>query len=168
MVVMKMKENEKKKNYLLFDPVRDIILYGTCVVLIVFTFVLALISKSTNTQNTYVEIKYQNTLLYEKDDKDKNTKIAFPEEGEKKINFRKEDASIYIQGLENFSFLGESVSITLYSDKSIEIKKEDITCNDHVCSKMGRIRQVDIPIVCLPNHIQVMIKSNTGLPENVN
>lgn len=168
MVEMKTNENEKKKGYLFFHPTRDIILYSTCVLLIVFTFVLALISKSTNNQNTYVEIKYQNTLLYEKDDKEKNTKISFPEEGEKKITFHKEDASIYISGLENFSFLGESVTITLYSDKSIEIMKEDITCNDHVCSKMGRIRQVDIPIVCLPNHIQVMIRSNTGLPENVN
>ncbi len=168
MVRMKTKENKKKKNYLLFDPVRDIILYAGCLILIVFTFVLALISKSTDNKNTYVEIKYQDTLLYVKDDKEKNTKISFPEEGEKKITFQKEDASIYIQGLENFDFMGENVTITLYSDKSIQIIKEEITCNDHVCSKMGRIYEVDIPIVCLVNHIQVMIKSNTGLPESVN
>lgn len=168
MIRMKTKENKKKKNYLLFDPVRDILLYSGCLFLIVFTFVLALFSKSTDNKSTYVEIRYQNTLLYAKDDKGKNTKISFPEDGERKITFQKEDASIYIPGLENFDFMGENVTITLYSDKSIQILKDEITCSDHVCSKMGRIYEVDIPIVCLVNHIQVMIKSDMGLPENVN
>ncbi len=168
MVRMKMNECEKKKQYLTFHPTRDIILYSSCIFLIVFTFLFALFSKSTSKENTYVEIRYKDTLLYEKDDKEKNTKISFPEEGEKKITFQKEDASFYIEGLQSFDFMGESVTITLYSDKSIQILKDEITCNDHVCSKMGRIDKVDIPIVCLVNHIQVMIRSSTGLPENVN
>lgn len=156
---------EKTKTNLSFHPLKDIILYSIGVFLIAFLFLLAFFLKPKSS-NSHVEIRYENTLLYEVNDKSKNTQISFPSEGEKKITYKKEDGVLF--GFkEGFLFEGESITLTIYSDKSIQIKKEDVTCCDHVCSGMGRIYQTYTPIVCLPNHFQAMIVASS-FPETIN
>ena len=163
-----MSTKENKKEELSFQPKKDIPIFIFSVLLIGIVVLMTFLYKKKDSTDSYVEIRYQNRLLYDKEDETKSTSIQFPVSGEKRITFRKEDASYYFTDLNTFSFEGDYVSITLYSDKSIQIHKEDITCSDHVCSNMGRIYETYTPIVCLPNSIQVMIVAKTGFPESVN
>lgn len=139
----------------------DIILFSFSIITIVTIFLISFFSVN-KTENKHVEIKYKNNLLFDKNDINKSTSISFPENGTKKISFTSLDKEIY-----NLDFSFDSVTITLYSDKSIQILEEDITCEDRICSKMGRIYASNTPIVCLPNMIQVMIVGD-DFPESVN
>lgn len=163
-----MTETKTKNNPLDFHLKKDIPIYLFSILLIAFIFCFCFFSNK-NSDQKYVEIKYQNRLLYDKDDTNKSTEISFPKEGEKKLTFYKNEANIYFSDIDEFAFLDDKITITIYSDNSIQIKKEDITCSDHVCSNMGRIYQVNTPIVCLPNQIQVMIKTKSNhYPDVVN
>ncbi len=164
---MKTMEKNISDKRLTFNPRKDIPLFSFGILLIVSIFLASYFSVRKS-DNVHVEIKYQNQLLFDKNDSERKKEISFPMTGEKKITFMKKEASTYIEGITEFSFEGESVSFTLYSDKSIQIMTEDITCPDHVCSKMGRIHSLYTPIVCMPNGIQIMIVSDYGFPESVN
>ncbi len=161
-------ENSIKNQHdrLKFQPLKDSLLILLAVVIIVVVSLASFLAKPKS-GNACVEIKYQDHLLFDKDDKDKSTAISFPSEGEKRLTFQKQEAGIYIPGLSQFEFLSDSLTITLYSDKSVEIRKEDITCPNHDCSKMGRVYQSYTPIVCLPNQIQVVIVDQK-YPEFIN
>ncbi len=113
--------------------------------------------------NSHVEIRYEGTLLHEPNDETKSTAIRFPEKGEKEIVLTKEDGTAYGYP-DGFAFLSEQLTITLSSDHSIQIREDGITCPDHLCVKMGKIRTSYTPLVCLPNHIEVMIVDQ-GFPE---
>ncbi len=149
-------ENEKKENVLPpFQPKKDIPLLSflLIVVISIITSTFLLLPKGNK---KYVNIQYNNQLLWEKEDQNKKTEISFPDKGEKRITFRNEDGILY--GIEEgFSFVDGEITLTLYADYSIQIKKEDVFCNDHTCSKLGRIYTSYTPLVCLPNHFQAMI-----------
>lgn len=149
-------ENEKKENVLPpFQPKKDIPLLSflLIVVISIITSTFLLLPKGNN---KYVNIQYNNQLLWEKEDKDKKTAISFPDKGEKRITFRSEDGILY--GIEEgFSFADGEITLTLYADYSIQIRKDDVFCKDHTCSKLGRIYTSYTPLVCLPNHFQAMI-----------
>lgn len=145
-----------------FKPLKDSILFAISILAIV-VIVLSSIFSKPKSDSVHVEIRYDGIVLWEKDDPTKNRGFSFPEEGERVITFKKEDGLFYID--KDFDFKSEEgISITLYSDKAIQIKSEDVTCPDHKCSRMGKISNTYTPIVCLPNHIQVMIIAD-GLPE---
>lgn len=149
-------ENEKKENVLPpFQPIKDVTLLSFLLILVIsiITATFLLLPKGNK---KYVNIQYNNQLLWEKEDEDKKTAISFPEKGEKRITFRNEDGALY--GIkEGFSFVDGELTLTLYADSSIQIKKEDVFCKDHTCSKLGRIYTSYTPLVCLPNHFQAMI-----------
>lgn len=161
-----MANNEEKitiKDQMHYQPVKDSILIGTSALLVgvilAFTF-----GFKPREDSLHVEIRYQNTLLFDPLDPNKNTSISFPESGERNIVFHKEDGHLFLGEGVDFDFLGESVTISLYAEGAIEIKTADITCPDHTCSKMGKISFTYTPIVCLPNQIQAMIVAES-LPE---
>lgn len=164
-------ENEQKeistedllKKRIKYKPIKDSIIIACCIFIVVIIFLSTFLSKPKAVLS-HVEIRYQNTLLYDKDDESKNTAISFPSVGEKRLEFRKEDGKIFLEDGKDFDFIGEYVAITLYADKSIQIKSDDVTCPDHTCSKMGKMKYTFTPIVCLPNKIQAMIVAD-GLPE---
>lgn len=143
---------------------KDILVYLVSALIILGLALGSFLARPTGDGNTHVEIKYINTLLYEPGDSSKNTSIAFPKEGEKRITFTDKDGEDYLGAGNDFSFLGGSITITLYSDKSIQILSSDVSCPDHLCSNMGRIYTTYTPLVCLPNHITAMIVAD-GLPD---
>lgn len=146
-----------------FSIKKDIPLIILSILLVISIFLTSYFLKPNSSDNTYVEIKYQSQLLFDKNDSNKSTRISFPKEGEKKLTFTKEESNIYLSN-DTFAFQGDSITITLYSDKSVQILYDEVYCKDHTCSKMGRIYQTYVPLVCLPNHIEVMIK-NESFPE---
>ena len=86
--------------------------------------------------------------------------VAFltPLEGKREIVYRREDGEIFLGEGRYFQFYGEEVAITLYSDRSIEITREESP--RHVCSYLGRVYDPYVPLVCLPNSFQATIVSS--------
>lgn len=48
-------------------------------------------------------------------------------------------------------------------DKAIRVEKE--TSPYHICSIQGWVEYANVPIVCLPNHIVIMIQGSLSQPE---
>lgn len=157
-----MEKNTKENNPYKIKPLKDILLFLLCLVIILCpTISIILLRKSDG--NKYVTISYKGIDLIDIDSTTKTTKYDFPSNGERIVTIYKNQSSLYLEDT-TFGFDGDYFSITLYSDRSIQIKKEDITCKDHVCSSYGKIKDPYTPIVCLPNQIQVMIHADS-LPE---
>ncbi len=154
-------ENTKNEALLpRFKPWKDIPLLSVLLLLVITIIVTTFLLLPKGTDR-YVNIKYDSHLLIDKETK--KSAFTFPESGEKEITLKNEEGKLY--GLDtDFSFLDGSITLTLYSDKSIQIKKENVSCSDHTCSKLGRIYTSYTPLVCLPNHFQAMIIEN-GYPE---
>ena len=78
-----------------YQPVKDSILIGTSALLVgvilAFTF-----GFKPREDSLHVEIRYQNTLLFDPLDPSKNTSISFPESGERNIVFHKEDGHLFL------------------------------------------------------------------------
>lgn len=143
-----------------FRPWKDIPLLSVLLLLVISIIVTTFLLVPKGTER-YVNIKYDSHLLIDKETK--KSAFSFPESGEKEITLTNEEGTLY--GLAtDFSFIDGSITLTLYSDQSIQIKKDDVSCSDHTCSKLGRIYTSYTPLVCLPNHFQAMIIEN-GFPE---
>lgn len=148
-----------------FKPKKDIPLFILAILSIVVIILISVFSKPKSS-DLHVEIRYQNHLLWDKNDESKSTAISFPKEGSKRVTFDKEDSSLFFTDGTTFLF-DYPITFTLYSDYSIELLEEDVECPDHICSHMGRIYQTYVPIVCLPNQIQAMIVASS-FPETIN
>lgn len=163
--------NQKQEDALLLSlkihPLKDGILFVVSILVIVLIFLVCYYSRpKTDPKTLFVQIKYQDTLLYDKNDPEKKTNISFPREGEKKVSFTKEDGSLYLGEEKEFVFQGKGITFTLYDDYSIQVLHDDVECKDYDCSRQGRIYQPYLPIVCLPNTIQArIISSDAGFPE---
>ncbi len=163
--------NQKQEDALLLSlkihPLKDGILLVVSILVIVLIFLVSYYSRpKTDPKTLFVQIKYQDTLLYDKNDPAKKTNISFPSEGEKKVSFAKEDGSLYLGEEKEFVFQGKGITFTLYDDYSIQVLHDDVECKDYDCSRQGRIYQPYLPIVCLPNTIQArIISSDDGFPE---
>lgn len=163
--------NQKQEDALLLSlkihPLKDGILLVVSILVIVLVFLVSYYSRpKTDPKTLFVQIKYQDTLLYDKNDPAKKTNISFPSEGEKKVSFAKEDGSLYLGEEKEFVFQGKGITFTLYDDYSIQVLHDDVECKDYDCSRQGRIYQPYLPIVCLPNTIQArIISSDAGFPE---
>jgi hypothetical protein len=145
---------------LTYQPFKDTLLLVLSAFLVgVIVFVTyTLIPKS---DNTHAEIRYQTTLLWDKEDSTKNTALSFPKTGNRTLVFLRTDGPLYLGEGKDFDFYGDEVDVTLYADKSIRITKEDSP--RHVCSNLGRIYGTYTPLVCLPNSLQAMIVAD-GFP----
>ncbi len=148
----------EKKTRLDYHPVKDSILIVLSFLLAVCIFLGVFYSMPTS-DNVHVEIKYGSTLLWDPEDETKNTEIQFPDDGEYTITYTKEDGEIFLGEGNYFEFYGDEVSVTLYSDRSIQITKEESPRN--VCSNLGRIYNSYTPLVCLPNNIQATIVASS-------
>ena len=163
--------NQKQEDALLLSlkihPLKDGILFVVSILVIVLIFLVSYYSRpKTDPKTLFVQIKYQDTLLYDKNDPAKKTNISFPSEGEKKVSFAKEDGSLYLGEEKEFVFQGKGITFTLYDDYSIQVLHDDVECKDYDCSRQGRIYQPYLPIVCLPNTIQArIISTDAGFPE---
>ena len=163
--------NQKQEDALLLSlkihPLKDGILFVVSILVIVLIFLVSYYSRpKTDPKTLFVQIKYQDTLLYDKNDPAKKTNISFPSEGEKKVSFNKEDGSLYLGEEKEFVFQGKGITFTLYDDYSIQVLHDDVECKDYDCSRQGRIYQPYLPIVCLPNTIQArIISTDAGFPE---
>lgn len=163
--------NQKQEDALLLSlkihPLKDGILFVVSILVIVLIFLVSYYSRpKTDPKTLFVQIKYQDTLLYDKNDPEKKTNISFPREGEKKVSFTKEDGSFYLGEEKEFVFQGKGITFTLYDDYSIQVLHDDVECKDYDCSRQGRIYQPYLPIVCLPNTIQArIISTDAGFPE---
>ena len=163
--------NQKQEDALLLSlkihPLKDGILFVVSILVIVLIFLVSYYSRpKTDPKTLFVQIKYQDTLLYDKNDPAKKTNISFPSEGEKKVSFTKEDGSLYLGEEKKFVFQGKGITFTLYDDYSIQVLHDDVECKDYDCSRQGRIYQPYLPIVCLPNTIQArIISTDAGFPE---
>ena len=163
--------NQKQEDALLLSlkihPLKDGILFVVSILVIVLIFLVSYYSRpKTDPKTLFVQIKYQDTLLYDKNDPAKKTNISFPSEGEKKVSFTKEDGSLYLGEEKEFVFQGKGITFTLYDDYSIQVLHDDVECKDYDCSRQGRIYPPYLPIVCLPKTIQArIISTNAGFPE---
>ena len=163
--------NQKQEDALLLSlkihPLKDGILFVVSILVIVLIFLVSYYSRpKTDPKTLFVQIKYQDTLLYDKNDPAKKTNISCPSEGEKKVSFTKEDGSLYLGEEKEFVFQGKGITFTLYDDYSIQVLHDDVECKDYDCSRQGRIYQPYLPIVCLPNTIQArIISTDAGFPE---
>ena len=163
--------NQKQEDALLLSlkihQLKDGILLVVSILVIVLIFLVSYYSRpKTDPKTLFVQIKYQDTLLYDKNDPEKKTNISFPREGEKKVSFTKEDGSLYLGEEKEFVFQGKGITFTLYDDYSIQVLHDDVECKDYDCSRQGRIYQPYLPIVCLPNTIQArIISTDAGFPE---
>lgn len=149
---MSEKEAKIRDPRLVYHPLKDTI------VILVSLFLMGLViflsfALRPKGNSVFVEIKYGNTYLWEETEAEKS--FSFPNEGTKKVSLLKTDGKKYIG--QDFDFVSESVTFTLYSDRSIEILYEDISCPDHTCTRQGRIYDTYQPIVCLPNKVQMQI-----------
>ena len=151
----------KEENRLKYKPLKDSLLIGLSVFIVVAIILIAIFAKP-KTDNVHVEIRYNSTLLWDKNDPTKDTAISFPVTGEKVLQFYKDDGPIYLGEGNKFDFYGDLVEITLFSNKSIKITKEDSP--RHICSNLGRIYTTYTPLVCLPNKIQATIVADSGFP----
>lgn len=156
----------EKKKRLHYRPSADSIAIGLSVVLVAGIALSAFLLRPKATEGEHVEIKYGNLLLWDLENPDTpdKTKIQFPETGNRVIRFEKTDAPKFDPSLTEFDFYGEEVEVTLSSRHTIQITKEDSP--RHICSNLGEESDPYSPLVCLPNHIQVMIVPDSGsLPE---
>ena len=83
--------NQKQEDALLLSlkihPLKDGILFVVSILVIVLIFLVSYYSRpKTDPKTLFVQIKYQDTLLYDKNDPAKKTNISFPSEGEKKVS----------------------------------------------------------------------------------
>ncbi len=137
-----------------YRPVKDsILIFLSFLMVVIIVLVTFLVRPSLD--NVHVEIRYGTTLLWDPEDETRNTAIPFPESGEYTITYTREDGEIFLGEGQQFDFYGEEVAITLYSDRSIQITKEQSPYN--VCSRLGRIYDPYMPLACLPNNFQATI-----------
>ena len=146
---------------LVFHPLKDIlsVLFSLSFVVVIILVTYFSLPQSSE---SYVQIKYANTFLYDLNDPNKRTNIPFPEMGTHVISYTREDGEIFLGEGNYFQFYGEMMEVTIYADKSIEITKEDSP--RHICSSLGRSYSSYAPLICLPNYFQVSIVMG-GLPE---
>ena len=65
---------------------------------------------------------------------------------------------------EKYSYLLGDMTILINKEKGIRIA--DVTCPNHLCENTGWMNIVGMPIVCLPNDIQVFIQYSDGVVDN--
>ncbi|MFA6829807.1 MAG: hypothetical protein WCR67_03805 [Bacilli bacterium] len=159
--------NIRSDNRLHYHPLKDtLVILFSC--LTVASIVLISLFTRPVSQNSYVEIKYGNVLLWDKDDESKETRISFPETGNKVLTYLRSDGPLFLGEGKFFDFYSTNeeeptVQVTIYADKSIQITKQESPRN--VCAKMDRVYFEYTPLVCLPNSFQAVIKSDSGFPQ---
>ncbi|MDD7735920.1 MAG: NusG domain II-containing protein [Bacilli bacterium] len=133
------------KNFSLKHSIKDIILVSiSLVIAIVFIVVILLSNKAFSSNNRYLNVYHQNTRL--------NININLNDLTENQIIILKK---------EDYPRLINDFKIEVSNKKGVRVK--EVTCYDNTCINQGWINVVNLPIVCIPNDVKIVLTSTSGI-----
>lgn len=133
------------KNFSLKHSIKDIILVSiSLVIAIVFIMVILLSNKAFSSNNRYLNVYHQNTRL--------NININLNDLTENQIIILKK---------EDYPRLINDFKIEVSNKKGVRVK--EVTCYDNTCINQGWINVVNLPIVCIPNDVKIVLTSTSGI-----
>lgn len=133
------------KNFSLKHSIKDIILVSiSLVIAIVFIVVILLSNKAFSSNNRYLNVYHQNTRL--------NININLNDLTENQIIVLKK---------EDHPRLINDFKIEVSNKKGVRVK--EVTCYDNTCINQGWINVVNLPIVCIPNDVKIVLTSTSGI-----
>lgn len=133
------------KNFSLKHSIKDIILVSiSLVIAIVFIVVILLSNKVFSSNNRYLNVYHQNTRL--------NININLNDLTENQIIVLKK---------EDYPRLINDFKIEVSNKKGVRVK--EVTCYDNTCINQGWINVVNLPIVCIPNDVKIVLTSTSGI-----
>ena len=133
------------KNFSLKHSIKDIILVSiSLVIAIVFIMVILLSNKAFSSNNRYLNVYHQNTRL--------NININLNDLTENQIIVLKK---------EDYPRLIDDFKIEVSNKKGVRVK--EVTCYDNTCINQGWINVVNLPIVCIPNDVKIVLTSTSGI-----
>lgn len=133
------------KNFSLKHSIKDIILVSiSLVIAIVFIMVILLSNKAFSSNNRYLNVYHQNTRL--------NININLNDLTENQIIVLKK---------EDYPRLINDFKIEVSNKKGVRVK--EVTCYDNTCINQGWINVVNLPIVCIPNDVKIVLTSTSGI-----
>ena len=133
------------KNFSLKHSIKDIILVSiSLVIAIVFIVVILLSNKAFSSNNRYLNVYHQNTRL--------NININLNDLTENQIIVLKK---------EDYPRLIDDFKIEVSNKKGVRVK--EVTCYDNTCINQGWINVVNLPIVCIPNDVKIVLTSTSGI-----
>ena len=133
------------KNFSLKHSIKDIILVSiSLVIAIVFIMVILLSNKAFSSNKRYLNVYHQNTRL--------NININ--------LNDLTENQMIVLKK-EDYPRLINDFKIEVSNKKGVRVK--EVTCYDNTCINQGWINVVNLPIVCIPNDVKIVLTSTSGI-----
>lgn len=133
------------KNFSLKHSIKDIILVSiSLVIAIVFIMVILLSNKAFSSNKRYLNVYHQNTRL--------NININLNDLTENQIIVLKK---------EDYPRLINDFKIEVSNKKGVRVK--EVTCYDNTCINQGWINVVNLPIVCIPNDVKIVLTSTSGI-----
>lgn len=133
-----------RRNFSLRFRIADIFIIAGSLIAAIGLMVAVLLTNNPFSSKKYVSVYHQNALLEE-------YRYALSDlSGTIEIVLRKDD---YPRLLGDF---------TIYVDPDKGIRVEGITCPNHDCEKQGWVNIANLPIVCIPNDVRVVIESEKG------
>ena len=132
-------DNKKKIKFSLKFNLFDVIVGGVAILLSV---ILLLVNNSVFSNNV--------------DMNDKVAYIYYDSNLAKTVYFKDiEDTETVILKKEDFPLLNYDMTILISKEKGIKVEEEKSP--QKICSKQGWVSRVDVPVVCLPNSVYVII-----------
>ena len=113
------------------------------------SFMLGVILYFNHSSSRYVEVSHQNVVL---------------SEYTTDMNTLTEEKTIILPKTK-YPNLKDDFTILINKDKGIRVV--DITCDDHTCMNQNWVNVNGLPIICIPNDVQVIIKSNATHEEDI-
>ena len=132
-------DNKKKIKFSLKFNLFDVIVGGVAILLSV---ILLLVNNSVFSNN--VDMNDKVAYIYY----DSNLAIT--------VYFKDiEDTETVILKKEDYPLLNDDMTILISKEKGIKVEEEKSP--QKICSKQGWVSRVDVPVVCLPNSVYVII-----------
>ncbi len=132
------------KNISLKFHIIDILIIAISIIMSVVLMIVILLTNNPYSKKRYVEIYHNNMCLeqyrIDLDTLDKPLEIVL-----KKDNYPR--------------LLGD---FTIYIDPKKGIKVENVTCPNHTCVKQGWVNITNLPVLCLPNDVRVVITTSSS------
>ncbi len=137
------------KNISLKFRIFDILIIAISILVSVVLIIVILLTNNPYSNKRYVEIYHNNTCLeqyrIDLDTLDKPLEIVL----------KKDD---YPRLLGDF---------TIYIDPKKGIKVDNVTCPNHTCVKQGWVNVTNLPVLCLPNDVRVVITTSSSNGDDV-
>lgn len=130
-----------RKNYSLKFRIADIFVIAGSLIAAVGLMIAVLLTNNPFSSRKYVSVYHQNALL---------------EEYRYSMSDLSETITIVLKKEDYPRLLGD---FTIYVSPNKGIKVEGITCPNHDCEKQGWINIANLPVVCIPNDVRVVIES---------